>query len=238
MVKDLYQSYLAINFPSYKRAVRAAAQESRWVCWVYDVQEWQLLARDLEESRRLRLRGVLIRGILFTLLLGVCSSAAMLNHASPGLLELALVITGVSCAAAFVRIIVGQLYNSNQAAQQALQQGSRQICIGPLAVFLPGQSLALGGYSVQGATIGGSGIDVLEGVAVQDGTPVKLVFTGRKLGGIGMRGSLTLGAPMFIDVPIPAGHETEAAELVKRFQTMILEDISDSSSRNSGRRLT
>jgi len=208
---------MELYYPSYRRAVQAAAQEARWVCWYYDVQEWQLLAVGLRESSQRRLGGVLLRGILFILLIAGGSTGVMWNQARPGWLELTFVVTAVGCAMAFVSIIVGQVNSRNQTAQYALQQDSHQICIGPLAVFLPGETLALGGYSAQGPTIGSTGIDVLQAVAVLDGIPTQVVFSGRQLAGRG-----ALGARIRIEIPIPAGHETEAAQLVQRFHTTIL----------------
>ncbi len=129
----------------------------------------------------------------------------------------------IAVATAVVQIFVREIYVGSKAAQQARQAGPREICIGPLAVVQPGEVLPLTGYSVNVPpnfwdSLKG-GIDVLQNVAIQDGTPARVVFYGRR---IHARGGLAW--QIRVAVPIPAAHETEAIQLVRRFQTTILND--------------
>ncbi len=163
---------------------------------------------------------VALWGCLFVLVLGG-GSFSMTQHPQPAWWEFAFVGIAITVAIAVVQIFVRQMYTSSKAAQQARQAGPRKICIGPTAVVQPGQTLPLAGYSVQFLPnfwdpLRG-GIDVLENAAIQEGSPARVTFYGRAMHGRG-----GLGTHIRVEVPIPAGHETEAAQLVQRFHTTIL----------------
>ena len=209
-------------YPTYGRAVRAAAQESTWVCWHYSAEEWWQFDRSAWQYSIRRMRSVALWGCLLVLLLG-WGSFSMTQHPNPAWWEFAFVGVAVTVAIAGVQIFVREIYVGSKAAQHARHMGPREICIGPLAVVQPGQTLPLTGYSVQLPPnfwdLLKGGIDVLQNVAIQEGKPAWIVFYGRRIqarGGLGRR--------IMVEVPIPAGHEDEAIQLVQRFHTTILAD--------------
>ena len=208
------------HYPTYGRAVRAAAQESTWVCWHYSSEEWWQFDRSAWQYSIRRMRTVVLWGCLLVLILG-WGSFSMTQHPHPAWWEFAFVGVAVTIAAAVVQIFVREMYVGSKAAQHARHMGPREICIGPVAVVQPGQTLPLTGYSVEVPpnfwdSLKG-GIDVLQNVAIQAGAPAKVIFYGRRIHAKG-----GLAWQITVDVPIPAGHEAEAAQLVQRFHTTIL----------------
>jgi len=222
MMEQWQRAFLESHYPTYGRAVRAAALESTWVCWHYTPDEWQQFDRSTWQYSIRRMRTVALWGCLFVLTLG-WGSFSMTQHPHPAWWEFAFVGVALTVAITVVRNSVREMYVGSKAAQHARHMGPCEICIGPLVVVQPGQIIPLAGYSVDGPPdfwdwLKG-GIDVLQNVAIQEGSPAKVIFYGRRMHGKG-----GLAWQIKVDVPIPTGHETEAAQLVQRFHTTILND--------------
>ena len=159
-------------------------------------------------------------GLLFVGLVYIGSIAAM-PHATSNLPELAFVLLATGCAIATVATFARTMHRRSSNAHLARRQDPPEICIGPLAVFLPGQTLPLGGYSANpppnfsDPLLGG--IDVLQDVGSTGKKPrLRVYFRRRRIhgrGGIAWR--------VVVEIPVPTGRDSEAAQLIQRFHTEI-----------------
>ena len=220
MISVWMQAYLKTHFPSYARALEAAAHEPEWVRWYYAPDEWARLDEALWKSamRRAMIYGLAGAGLTALLFAGSALAFADLTNR---LVAWGLVGTAGAVSLAAVIGYERLLYNRATQARVARQRGPRGICVGPLAIHLPGQVLPLGGYSVAPPTNSwdplGAGIDVLQDVVISGASPARIRFTGYPITGRGGRGLRKV-----ITVPVPRGREEEARRLAARFHSEIL----------------
>jgi hypothetical protein len=216
MLKLWTQTSLEVNFPSYERAWQAAAQQPKWVCWTYGAEEWQRFDETMWEQSLHHVRKLALWGVALIVLVELGSIAAV-THPNPSLLEFTFPLLALAVATASVILFVRRFYLMASTAHLTRQHGPREICIGPLAVFQPGQVVPLAEYGGDEMV---NGLSVLDDVRVITDAPAQICFIGRNL--LGLKG---VGPPITVKVPVPAGREAEAARLAQRFHAEILYDL-------------
>jgi hypothetical protein len=218
-----HRAFLEANYPSYVRAVRAAAQQPRWLCWRYTPAEWQFFDDTMWASNLSSLRKLVLWELLFFGLLAL-GSVAVVVQMGVGLFACLFFCVALAVGIVVALIFLRNAYRRLSDAHQRRQHDPPEICIGPLAVFLPGQAIALAGATLQPPTLHWDplmlGMDVLQDVRLAGEIPRQVVrFLGRP---IHPRAPGGLGRLLVVEVPVPHGREAEARQLVERFHTQIL----------------
>lgn len=186
--------------------VEADDQPIIWVRWSYTPDEWRRFDESEWTSAQLQTVGVLGIAAFWFFLILLLSRTAAAPVSNSGFTML-LVTAPFLCYAAFA-------YHRSYQLHTARQRGKPEIGIGPAAIVQPGGWLALNGitYQIVGPAALNPPMHTLRKVQVHPQDPTLLQFRGQ-----GWR-----NWPTVVSIPIPLGHETEAALLIERFQREIL----------------
>ena len=181
------------------------ADADPWVHWTYTEAEWQAFnVRDEEQRQSSWRTNVAAYSVAFVLILGFCawfSFGRDWNESVEVRLFFTIATPVVMVGGAL--LLTRQEANLGQLLERARQRGPREITIGPTGIregrtFFPWRS----------------GMSRLTHVRLDAGSPPALVFrTTRPVS----------GTPIDYEfrVPVPAGHEAEAQQLVARFTELL-----------------